>query len=234
MQRRNPLGVGMRNREPYGRFSKHTRRKAAVDASPNPAQGAECGRQVPTIGPQERIVSDMRDLTGAGPSNACCSRLLDKGPQRVAVSVHSGEEIAAIANFSVEGTEYVVVRSRASQANQMEIVGVLEINGRKFAVGRYFDVTLDGDPLAALTPRELEIARCIAAGYQAKSIAQRLRISYYTVRVHVGRIYCKLGLHKQTELASWISAQLGRQRIDGALSGPAAQVGRIEEEKISG
>jgi two-component system response regulator FixJ len=104
-------------------------------------------------------------------------------------------------------------RTRCVLLTQHE-AGALKIEGQEFAICSYSDVPRAGDALAVLSPREMEIARCVAAGYQAKAIAQRLRISYYTVRVHVGRIYCKLGLHKQTELASWISANYGRQRID--------------------
>lgn len=146
----------------------------------------------------------------------------------------SGERFPAIASFSVQGTEYVVVKSPARQCGELDVVGLLKIDGQVFAVGRCSNVPAGGDMLAALSPRELEIARCIAAGYQTKAIAQRLRISYYTVRVHVGRIYCKLGLHKQTELASWISAQYGRQRIDCPPSAPMRQIGRVEEEGFEG
>lgn len=140
----------------------------------------------------------------------------------------------AVASFSVQGTEYVVVKSPTRQCGQLEVVGQLKIDGQIFAVGRCSNVSMGGDVLAALSPRELEIARCIAAGYQTKAIAQRLRISYYTVRVHIGRIYCKLGLHKQTELASWISERYGRQRIDCPPSAPMRQIRRVEEEEVSG
>ncbi len=129
------------------------------------------------------------------------------------VPCQSIEDLQSIAKFSVHGTECVVVEFNARENEQLEIIGTLTIKGRKFAVACGSDSPPADDALAALSPRELEIARCIAAGYQTKAIAQRLRISYYTVRVHVGRIYCKLGLHKQTELASWISAHYGRQRI---------------------
>lgn len=146
----------------------------------------------------------------------------------------SGEGLPIITSFSFQGTEFLVVKSRTRRSGQLEVVGVLKIDGQKFAVGRRSIVPPADDALAALSPRELEIARCIAAGYQTKAIAQRLRISYYTVRVHVGRIYCKLGLHKQTELASWISANYGRQRIDCPPLAPMRQMGRVEEGEISG
>jgi DNA-binding CsgD family transcriptional regulator len=146
----------------------------------------------------------------------------------------SGDGLPAIARFSVHGTEYMVVKSGEHECGQLAVVGTLEIDGQKFAVGRCSNVPTGRDALAALSPRELEIARCVAAGYQTKAIAQRLRISYYTVRVHIGRIYSKLGLHKQTELASWISANYGRQRIDCPPSAPMRQIGRAEEGEISG
>ncbi|MGQ0445566.1 MAG: response regulator transcription factor [Beijerinckiaceae bacterium] len=126
----------------------------------------------------------------------------------------SGQDARTVANFAVQGTEYVVINPRARGDGRLEVVGELKIDGKKFAIGRCSNHGAGEDALGVLSPRELEIARCIAAGYQTKAIAQRLRISYYTVRVHVGRIYCKLGLHKQTELASWISAHYGRQHID--------------------
>jgi len=50
----------------------------------------------------------------------------------------------------------------------------------------------------------------VAEGHaDAKAIARRLRISFYTVRVHLSRIYCKLGLHKQTELTACVAARYG-------------------------
>jgi DNA-binding NarL/FixJ family response regulator len=62
------------------------------------------------------------------------------------------------------------------------------------------------DRLDQLTPRELEIAVLVADGRDAKAIARYLRISFHTVREHLSRIYGKLGLHKQTELATCVTA----------------------------
>ena len=103
--------------------------------------------------------------------------------------------------------ECVIVEPTLLERDELEVVGEININGRIFAIACRDAPAPTDDPLSVLSPRELEIARCVAAGYQTKSIARRLSISYYTVRVHLGRIYGKLGLHKQTELASWISAR---------------------------
>ena len=53
--------------------------------------------------------------------------------------------------------------------------------------------------LNLLTRRELEILEHLAAGYLDKEIAHRLRISNWTVRNHLKRIYRKLGIHNRTE-----------------------------------
>lgn len=53
--------------------------------------------------------------------------------------------------------------------------------------------------LSLLTRRELEILSHLSAGYLDKEIAQRLRISNWTVRNHLKRIYSKLGINSRTE-----------------------------------
>ncbi|MDQ6524447.1 LuxR C-terminal-related transcriptional regulator [Nocardioides sp. LHD-245] len=57
----------------------------------------------------------------------------------------------------------------------------------------------DGDP-AALTTREVEIARLIAARMRSREIAARLGLSVRTVDNHVGRILRKLGLARRSEV----------------------------------
>lgn len=50
------------------------------------------------------------------------------------------------------------------------------------------------DPLAALTPRELEVLELIAEGLSNTSIAERLVIGTGAVEKHVSAIFAKLGL----------------------------------------
>ncbi|HEX8468621.1 MAG TPA: LuxR C-terminal-related transcriptional regulator, partial [Allosphingosinicella sp.] len=85
--------------------------------------------------------------------------------------------------------------------------------GHRFVVLSLAEWSPEPDPLELLTSRELEIALLIAAGQEAKAIARRLRISFHTVRVHTGRIYAKLGLHKQTELAARVAARFGAAAV---------------------
>jgi DNA-binding CsgD family transcriptional regulator len=53
-----------------------------------------------------------------------------------------------------------------------------------------------------LTPRELEVATCVASGLPNREIAARLWLTTATVKDHVHRILVKTGLPNRTALAS--------------------------------
>ncbi|KAB8164334.1 response regulator [Streptomyces sp. 3MP-14] len=47
----------------------------------------------------------------------------------------------------------------------------------------------------SLTPRELEVLRCMLAGLGRKAVAERLYLSPHTVRTHMQNVLGKLGVH---------------------------------------
>ena len=51
-----------------------------------------------------------------------------------------------------------------------------------------------------LSPREVQIARCLLDGQSDKEIAAELGISYWTVRSHVQHVFDKLGVINRREL----------------------------------
>ena len=55
------------------------------------------------------------------------------------------------------------------------------------------------DPDANLWAREVEILELLAKGFLKKEIAEQLKISYWTVQTHVGRIYKKLHVHSRAQ-----------------------------------
>jgi DNA-binding NarL/FixJ family response regulator len=56
-----------------------------------------------------------------------------------------------------------------------------------------------------LSPRELQVARCIWHGQHNKEIAIALRLSARSIHTYVERIYLKLRLHGRAELTGAIS-----------------------------
>ena len=55
--------------------------------------------------------------------------------------------------------------------------------------------------IRSLTQRELEIVRLVAEGLRNRAIGERLFISEGTVKIHLHRIYEKLGVDGRLELA---------------------------------
>ncbi len=51
-----------------------------------------------------------------------------------------------------------------------------------------------------LSPRETDVLRCLAMGYNSSTTASKLSISWNTVRTHTRNIYGKLGVHSHQEL----------------------------------
>jgi two-component system response regulator NreC len=62
-------------------------------------------------------------------------------------------------------------------------------------------------PIAALTPRELEVLTCVAEGQTNREIAESLVISPKTVDRHRENIMAKLSLHNRSELVKFAIAR---------------------------
>jgi DNA-binding CsgD family transcriptional regulator len=116
-------------------------------------------------------------------------------------------ESPPLARFCLGGIECIIVEIAEGTIALRGMLGSFVVDGRCYAVVGRDEPAAGPDLVELLTPRELEIALLLAAGHETKAIARRLRISFHTVRVHLGRIYAKLGLHKQTELAARIAAR---------------------------
>jgi len=51
-----------------------------------------------------------------------------------------------------------------------------------------------------LTPREIEVMRCVATGLSNNQIAEKLIVSEGTIKIHVHNIYRKIGINNRVDL----------------------------------
>ncbi len=65
----------------------------------------------------------------------------------------------------------------------------------------------DENPLAALTPREMEILGALGRGATNQEIADELFISPHTVKIHVRRILAKMGFRNRQQAAAFAAAE---------------------------
>jgi DNA-binding NarL/FixJ family response regulator len=87
------------------------------------------------------------------------------------------------------------VRTRAQAVTMIE----LHPNAQ-YATGDY--LAPPPAPFDALTRREVEVLRCMAAGIPRRAIAERLVLSPNTVRTHARNVLAKLGVHSSLAAAA--------------------------------
>jgi DNA-binding NarL/FixJ family response regulator len=87
------------------------------------------------------------------------------------------------------------------------------------------------DSPEALSPRETEVLRLVAAGRANKEIGRKLGIGEKTVKTHVSRILGKLGVHSRTQAALY-AGRVGLVPLDelGAGESEEANQGRAAHE----
>lgn len=62
---------------------------------------------------------------------------------------------------------------------------------------------ISGPELGALSPREREVAACVARGLTNKEIARELSIALPSVNTYLRRVFEKTGVHRRAALAQW-------------------------------
>ena len=80
--------------------------------------------------------------------------------------------------------------------------------------------TLFGAEPEPQTPAEAEIAIRVVRGHGLQYVADELRVTLSTVRVHLQRVFEKTGAHRQAELVRMLS-ELATAAVPDRLEGTA-------------
>jgi predicted ATPase/DNA-binding CsgD family transcriptional regulator len=75
------------------------------------------------------------------------------------------------------------------------------------------------DGLAALSPREREVAVLVARGLSNRRIGEVLVITHRTAESHVAHILAKLGLTTRAQIAAWVTAHAAHSATADATAG---------------
>jgi DNA-binding CsgD family transcriptional regulator len=116
----------------------------------------------------------------------------------------------------VAATEVVEIASQGNDQRVNEHVVVdTDLDGVRYLLIRMPAV----DPVRTmLSPREFEIVRMVAQGYQNKIIASILNISTWTVCAHVRRVFAKFGVSSRAAMvARLLQADIGLPSSVGAV-----------------
>ena len=76
---------------------------------------------------------------------------------------------------------------------------------------RRFEAVTQQSGRTPLTAREIEVVRLSLSGFSTRAIAERLAISFETVRAHKKHVYAKLGVSSQSELFALFYEHGGRE-----------------------
>ena len=71
-----------------------------------------------------------------------------------------------------------------------------------------------GDPFSALTPREMEVLRRIAAGQNTATMVREMKVTPATLRTYVKNVLGKLGAHSRLEAANLASRRIAPEAAE--------------------
>ena len=169
-------------------------------------------------------------------ADAAAPRLQAKAPDILILSGVDASRFAST-DFAFNGMSVVLIIDRGQEPSgellcRLPVKGIIECNAsaatieaclKSVAAGnvwvdpelcRAMTAPADHSALnwASLTARELEIAKLASRGLSNKRIAQLLRLSDGTIKIHMHHIFAKLRVSHRTDLTNVIALQQGVAR----------------------
>jgi len=128
--------------------------------------------------------------------------------KRLVVSMHVNRQ--SVKDAMVKRIDGFINKEDAADSVLESIHAIRQ--GKKFFSGDILDLILSNydemfvlqRTMKALTRRELEVARLVAAGHTSKGIATQLNISVHTVQFHRSNVMSKLGLKNIADLVGFM------------------------------
>jgi DNA-binding NarL/FixJ family response regulator len=166
------------------------------------ASGEEALRVIPQS-PPDVVLMDIQ-MPGMG-GIACTASLKQKLPSVPVMMLTVYEDNDAIFHALQAGASGYLLK-RSAPAKLLESIKELHRGGAPMTseiarkvIESFFKAKPAAHPQDKLTAREDEILGCLAEGLVTKEIADKLSVSYDTVRYHLKHIYDKLHVHSRTE-----------------------------------
>jgi DNA-binding CsgD family transcriptional regulator/GAF domain-containing protein len=128
----------------------------------------------------------------------------DELVHRLLVRPDAGRRFTRRAEVELKNGGSAVLHAHSQSIDSGGLVTVLEVQRRH--------PSLDSSLLAALTPRESEVAVLVVEGLSDREIAERLCISHYTVHQYVRSIYRALGVRSRVALTRLLLGARVRER----------------------
>ena len=175
----------------------------------------EALEQIPPAQP-EVVLMDI-NLPGASGID-CTARLKLQVPALQVIMLTVYEDTNSIFSALKAGACGYLLKS-SSPSQILDAITTIRNGGAPMTseIARKIVLTFQSPPptaaaTATLSARELEILELLSQGKVSKEIADRLSISYHTVRVHLKHIYEKLHVRSQAEAMVKYMAEASRSR----------------------
>jgi DNA-binding NarL/FixJ family response regulator len=166
------------------------------------ASGEEALRVIPQSPPDVVLMDIQMPGMGGIACTASLKKLLPSVPVMMLTVYEDNDAIFSALKAGASG--YLLKRS--APAKLLEAIKELHRGGAPMTseiarrvIHSFHKAKPEFPPQDKLTGREEEILQCLAQGYATKEIADKLSVSYDTVRYHLKHIYDKLHVHSRTE-----------------------------------